>query len=32
MDEILCSPQIETLSEGFVVLYEQAKPASGKNG
>jgi hypothetical protein len=32
MDEILCSLQIETLSEGFVLLYEQTKPAPGKNG
>jgi hypothetical protein len=31
MDEILCSLQIETLSEGFVFLYEQTKLAPGKN-
>jgi len=31
MDEILCSLRIETLSEGFVFLYEQAKPGPGKN-
>jgi hypothetical protein len=30
--KILCSPQIETISEGFVLLYEQTKLAPGKNG
>jgi len=30
MDEILCSAQIETLSEGFVLIYEQTKIVPGK--
>jgi hypothetical protein len=30
MDEILFSPQNATLSEGFVLFYEQTKPAPGK--